>query len=155
MKNILGGLALGLSCLLGPSLKVPQACADDASLPSLNDYRNLLRNRIDFLEDAENMAAQQNAESEQRLHDAHSLLDHALLRWDASPAHLLTAQGALAKADQSFDQYRQKNCEWVTSFSQDAPSSAQKMEIDFCRSELNNRRAAILREAATLLPLKP
>jgi len=92
--------------------------------------------------------AKEAADSQQALQQAEAHILSTFARWDEWESVITRAKTNLAAANQSFVKYRYDQCEFAASLGGGAIGAALDMRRLACVAELNNRRAAQLRDAA-------
>lgn len=143
-KRIALFLAMGLSAsaLAGSveSVSEAQALREECSALSQADARNCL--------------AQKVKSSQETLKQAEADASRVLSEWDEDEKYVRQAKAKLAEANKAFARYRARQCEFSASLSGGAAGNAHEAASLACIAELNERRAAQIRAAASSLPLK-
>ncbi|APA85966.1 DUF1311 domain-containing protein [Paraburkholderia sprentiae WSM5005] len=92
--------------------------------------------------------------SQKALRRAEQKMAGTLSKWDEDNKYVNQAKAKLVASNTKFAEYRGTQCEFAASLSGGGAGSAREMGRLACVSELNNRRAQQLRDAASDLPLK-
>ncbi|MET1530397.1 lysozyme inhibitor LprI family protein [Burkholderia sola] len=92
--------------------------------------------------------------SEVELRRAGEKVRNALAKWDEDSQFIRLATTRLAASKKAFVKYREAQCAFASSLGGGAIGNALEMRRLACVAELNNRRAAQLRDAVSDLPLK-
>jgi hypothetical protein len=92
--------------------------------------------------------------SQKALRQAEELVAGALSRWDQEARYVNQAMAKLAASSEEFAEYRDTQCAFASSLGGTAIGNALEIRRLACVSELNERRAAQLRDAVSDLPLK-
>ncbi|MGF6635031.1 hypothetical protein OKW38_003581 [Paraburkholderia sp. MM5496-R1] len=77
-----------------------------------------------------------------------------LSKWDEDNKYVNQARAKLVASNRKFAEYRKAQCEFAASLSGGGAGNSHELGRLACISELNNRRAQQLRDAASDLPLK-
>ncbi|MBC8723863.1 DUF1311 domain-containing protein [Paraburkholderia sp. 31.1] len=92
--------------------------------------------------------------SQKALSRAEQKMAGTLSKWDEDNKYVNQAKAKFVASNRKFAEYRKTQCEFAASLSGGGAGSAQEVRRLACVSELNNRRAQQLRDAASDLPLK-
>ncbi|KAB0632788.1 DUF1311 domain-containing protein [Burkholderia latens] len=92
--------------------------------------------------------------SEVELKRAEEKVRVAFAKWDEDVKYVNLAKIRLAASKKAFIKYRKAQCAFASSLGGGAIGNALEMQRLACVAELNNRRAAQLRDAVSDLPLK-
>ncbi|MCA8038012.1 DUF1311 domain-containing protein [Burkholderia arboris] len=92
--------------------------------------------------------------SEVELKRAEEKVRAAFAKWDEDAKYVNLAKVRLAASQKAFVKYRTAQCAFASSLGGGAIGNALEMQRLACVAELNNRRAAQLRDAVSDLPLK-
>jgi uncharacterized protein YecT (DUF1311 family) len=92
--------------------------------------------------------------SQKALEQAEKKMTDTLSKWDEDNKYVKQAKTKLVASNRKFTEYRETQCEFAASLSGGGAGNAHEMGRLACVSELNNRRAEQLRDAASDLPLK-
>jgi len=92
--------------------------------------------------------------SQKALSQAEQKMVGTLSKWDEDNRYTRQAKANLVASNKKFAEYRETQCEFSASLSGGAPGNAHDIRRLACVSELNNRRAEQLGNAASNLPLK-
>ncbi|MGF6550540.1 lysozyme inhibitor LprI family protein [Paraburkholderia atlantica] len=92
--------------------------------------------------------------SRKALRRAEEKMAGTLSKWDEDDKYVNQAKAKLAASNRKFAQYREAQCDFAASLSGGGAGSAREVRRLACVSELNNRRAEQLRNAASDMPLK-
>ncbi|MBC8750003.1 uncharacterized protein YecT (DUF1311 family) [Paraburkholderia sp. WC7.3g] len=92
--------------------------------------------------------------SQKALRRAEEKMAGTLSKWDEDNKYVNQARTKLAASNRKFAEYRETQCDFSASLSGGGAGNAHEMGHLACVSELNNRRAQQLRDAASDLPLK-
>jgi len=93
--------------------------------------------------------AKKAADSQQALQQAEAQMVSTFAKWDEWESVITRAKANLAASNKSFIKYRYDQCELVASLGGGAIGAALDMGRLACVAELNNRRAAQLRDAVS------
>jgi uncharacterized protein YecT (DUF1311 family) len=92
--------------------------------------------------------------SHKALRRAEKKIAGTVSKWDEDDKYVNQAKAKLTASNRKFAQYRETQCEFAASLSGGGAGSAREVRRLACVSELNNRRAQQLRDAASDMPLK-
>ncbi|MGF6480622.1 lysozyme inhibitor LprI family protein [Paraburkholderia sp. JPY419] len=92
--------------------------------------------------------------SKKTLRRAEEKMAGTLARWDEDEKYVNQARARLAASNRKFARYRESQCDFAASLTGGAAGNAHEISRLACVSELNNRRAEQLRNAASDMPLK-
>jgi len=98
--------------------------------------------------DVHECLAKRAEDSQQALQQAETQMLSTFTKWDEWESVITRTKANLAAANQSFVKYRYDQCEFAASLGGGAIGAALDMGRLACVAELNNRRAAQLRDAA-------
>ncbi|KVH08011.1 MULTISPECIES: lysozyme inhibitor LprI family protein [Burkholderia] len=93
-------------------------------------------------------------DSEVELRRAEEKVRNAFAKWDEDSKFISLATTRLAASKKAFVKYREAQCAFASALGGGAIGNALEMRRLACVAELNNRRAAQLRDAVSDLPLK-
>ncbi|WP_233827983.1 lysozyme inhibitor LprI family protein [Paraburkholderia sp. ZP32-5] len=92
--------------------------------------------------------------SQKALTQAEQKMIGALSKWDEDDRYIREAKTKLVASNKKFAEYRETQCEFSASLTGGGAGDAHDIRRLACVSELNNRRAEQLGNAASDLPLK-
>lgn len=92
--------------------------------------------------------------SQKALSQAEEKVAYTLSRWDEDSKLIQRAKAKLSASGKAFAKYRDEQCAFASSLGGGAIGNALEIRRLACVTELNNRRAAQLRDAVSDLPLK-
>lgn len=98
--------------------------------------------------------AEKAENSQKALRQAEEKMADTLSKWDEDNRYVGEAKKKLVASNKKFAEYRETQCELSASLSGGGAGNAHEVRRLACVSELNNRRAKQLRDAASDLPLK-
>jgi len=93
-------------------------------------------------------------DSQQALRQAEAKVADAIAKWDEWDTFINRSKTALSDANQVFANYRKAQCHFVASLSGGGAGNSFEIGRLACVAELNNRRAAQLRDVVPSLPPK-
>lgn len=98
--------------------------------------------------------AKKTESSQKALRQAEEKVVNTLSKWDEDNKYVNQSKAKLAASNKEFAKYREAQCEFTASLSGGGAGHAHELGRLACVAELNNRRAAQLRDAVSDLPLK-
>ncbi|WP_244110728.1 lysozyme inhibitor LprI family protein [Burkholderia ambifaria] len=125
--------------------------APDTSVQSERELRGECSNGVIGVREC--LQEKQEA-SEVELKRAEEKVRAAFAKWDEDAKYINLAKVRLAASQKAFVKYRTAQCAFASSLGGGAIGNALEMRRLACVAELNNRRAAQLRDAVSDLPLK-
>jgi uncharacterized protein YecT (DUF1311 family) len=91
--------------------------------------------------------------SQKALRRAEEKMAGTLSKWDEDDKYVNQGREKLVASNRKFAEYRKTQCEFAASLSRGGAGNAHELGRLACVSELNNRRAEQLRDAASDWPL--
>jgi len=92
--------------------------------------------------------------SEKALKQAEQNVNDTISKWDEDDKYISESKMKFAASSREFIRYRNAQCKFSASLSGGGAGDVHEMGRLACTTELNNRRAAQLRDAVSDLPLK-
>ena len=148
MRTIRKLIGLGLAIFFS-------AIAFAASTTAVFDERALREECSAFSEAGmRDCLTEKSKKSQKALSQAEEKVVDTLSKWDEDSKFLQLAKARLSASGKAFAKYRDEQCAFASSLGGGAIGNALEIRRLACVTELNNRRAAQLRDAVSDLPLK-
>ena len=97
--------------------------------------------------------AEKSEVSKKALKRAEEKMAGTLSKWDEDDKYVNQSKAKFIASNKKFAEYRETQCKFLASLSGGAAGDAHELGCLACISELNNRRAVQLDDAASALPL--
>ena len=139
---------------LGAAICLPAIALAASTAPATGE-RALLEECSAFSQAGMRDCLEEKAENSQKaVGQAEQKMVGTLSRWDEDNRYIRQAKANLVASNKKFAEYRETPCEFSASPGGGAAGDAHDIRRMACVSELNNRRAEQLANAASDLPLK-